>query len=365
MGNLCGSSLTDEQRQALEQSRKIDQQNGLEFKKETEKMRMLLLGAGESGKSTIFKQMRLLYGDGFDNETKLEWKESIHQNTMNVMKSIVQAIEELEIDKETPIVNKEAYELVKDLPPEHELTSRDFTPELVEAIKLLWNEEEAVKQAWERRSEYPVVESNLKYITDIDRSAEQDYLPTEADILLSRVRTTGIVEESYTIDDYQYIIIDVGGQRNERKKWMHCFDSVKAVIFVAALSEYDQKLYEDETCNRMVEAINLFADQCNNQYFKNVDIILFLNKRDLFEDKIKLKAIESIEEFEDYDGAPNDYDDGCEYFLKKFKSMNKNPTKDIYHHVTCATDSENVRVIINACMTIVLKKTLQETGFMD
>ena len=89
MGNVCGGSLTEEQRQALEQSRKIDQQNGLEFKKETEKMRMLLLGAGESGKSTIFKQMRLLYGDGFDTETKLEWKESIHQNAMNVMKSLI------------------------------------------------------------------------------------------------------------------------------------------------------------------------------------------------------------------------------------------------------------------------------------
>jgi len=365
MGNVCGSSMSEEDRQALENSRKVDHQNGLDFKKETEKMRMLLLGAGESGKSTIFKQMRLIYGDGFDEETKLEWKESIHQNVMNVIKSVAQAIETLEIEAEFPIVHKDAYQLVMDLPPEHDLTSRNFTPELVEAIKLLWTDEEAIKKAWERRSEYQVVESNLKYITDIDRIAEQDYLPSDADILLARVRTTGIVEESYTIDDNQYIIIDVGGQRNERKKWMHCFDSVKAVIFVAALSEYDQKLYEDETCNRMVEAINLFADQCNNQYFKSVDIILFLNKRDLFEDKIARVAISDIEEFEDYTGKPNDYDDGCNYFLEKFKSMNKTNGKDIFHHVTCATDSENIRVIINACTQIVLKKTLQDTGFLD
>ena len=45
---------------------------------------------------------------------------------------------------------------------------------------------------------------------------------------------------------------DVGGQRNERKKWIHCFEGVTAVIFVAAISEYDQKLFEDASTNRMV-----------------------------------------------------------------------------------------------------------------
>jgi hypothetical protein len=85
---------------------------------------------------------------------------------------------------------------------------------------------------------------------------------------------------------------DVGGQRNERKKWIHCFDDVTAVIFVASLSEYDQVrtevgfpspprplrhprlaiasalwqvLYEDNTVNRMDEAVTLFADIANSR----------------------------------------------------------------------------------------------------
>ena len=57
---------------------------------------------------------------------------------------------------------------------------------------------------------------------------------------------------------------DVGGQRNERKKWIHCFDSVTAVIFVAALSGYDSKCYEDHTQNRMIEALVLFEDISNS-----------------------------------------------------------------------------------------------------
>ena len=55
-------------------------------------------------------------------------------------------------------------------------------------------------------------------------------------------------------------------------------------------------LYEDETTNRMVEAINLFSEHCNNKFFSGIDMILFLNKSDLFEAKVKRKAIESVSE---------------------------------------------------------------------
>jgi hypothetical protein len=39
----------------------------------------------------------------------------------------------------------------------------------------------------------------------------------------------------------------VGGQRSERKKWIHCFESVNALIFMTAVSEYDEVLFEDDT----------------------------------------------------------------------------------------------------------------------
>ena len=95
-------------------------------------------------------------------------------------------------------------------------------------------------------------------------------------------------------------MFDVGGQRNERRKWIHCFDNVHAVLFVVAINEYDQMLFEDPTVNRLVESHNLFAEISNSRFFRHTAIILFLNKSDLFAKKIKISNITSA--FPDYTG---------------------------------------------------------------
>lgn len=125
------------------------------------------------------------------------------------------------------------------------------------------------------------------YFNKIDAIMQPDYLASDDDILYARVRTSGIVTERYIIDGTMFEMYDVGGQRNERKKWIHCFDNVTAIIFVAALSEYDQVLFEDASTNRMIEAITLFKEICNNKFFANSSMLLFLNKKDLFADKVR------------------------------------------------------------------------------
>lgn len=70
-------------------------------------------------------------------------------------------------------------------------------------------------------------------------------------------------------------MFDVGGQRSERKKWIHCFENVTAIIFLAAISEYDSTLVEDENVNRMMEALTLFDTICNSRWFQKTSIICF------------------------------------------------------------------------------------------
>ncbi len=83
---------------------------------------------------------------------------------------------------------------------------------------------------------------------------------------------------AYEKGENLFKIYDVGGQRNERKKWIHSFENVAAVLFVSALNHYNAVLFEDEKKNAMHEAIELFNEICNSKWFRKSEMILFLNK---------------------------------------------------------------------------------------
>lgn len=352
---ICGSSEAGNKEDA-QRSKYLDQKNQEAFLVEQEKVKLLLLGAGESGKSTIFKQMKILFGAPFSKEESAHATPMVYNNIVTSLKIICEQVEELGMKDQ--VQAKTEYDAFMDASDE-----ADVDPALGAIIKTVWNDA-GVQACWARRAEFQIVESVQFYFNDIDRIMAADYEATEQDLLFARVRTSGIVEEKYQIDGATFVMYDVGGQRNERKKWIHCFEDVTAVIFVAALSEYDQNLYEDASTNRMIEAINLFDEIVNNKFFVTSAMILFLNKKDLFEMKIKKVDPKSVEVFADFPGGLGDYDKGVEYFLGKFIEMNRQPEKEIYHHVTCATDSENVSVVFNACKEIILKQNIKGSGFM-
>lgn len=107
----------------------------------------------------------------------------------------------------------------------------------------------------------------------------------------------------FSIDANEFLIVDVGGQRSERKKWMKLFSSVTAVLFCAAISAFDQTLFEDEDVNRMDEALGLFKYVCEHKDFKKTPMIVFLNKSDLF--RAKLQTVQLKSKYPDYTG--NDF----------------------------------------------------------
>jgi hypothetical protein len=111
-----------------------------------------------------------------------------------------------------------------------------------------------------------------------------------------------------------------------------------------ALSEYDLKLYEDDTTNRMHESLKLFKEICNTKWFLNTAMILFLNKRDLFAEKITKVDLRVC--FPEYTGGKN-YDAAVDYIKKAFLAQNENDKKMIYSHFTCATDTDNINVVFN------------------
>jgi len=115
-------------------------------------------------------------------------------------------------------------------------------------------------------------------------------------------------------------MFDVGGQRSERKKWIHCFENVTSIIFCVALSEYDQVLLEESSQNRMHESLILFDSVVNSRWFVRTSIILFLNKVDLFKQKLGRSPLANY--FPDYTGG-NDVNRAAKYLLWRFNQVNR------------------------------------------
>jgi GTPase SAR1 family protein len=197
------------------------------------------------------------------------------------------------------------------------------------------------------------------YFEAVERFVDASYMPTEQDVLRSRAKTTGIIETDFECEGTAFRMVDVGGQRSERKKWMHCFQDVTAVIFCVALSEYDLKLYEDDTTNRMHESLKLFKEICNNKWFVDTAMILFLNKKDLFEAKIKKVDLNVC--FPTYMGG-KDFEAASNHIREQFVAQNENPKKHIYPHSTCATDTSNIQHVFDSVKDIILHQALDDAG---
>uniref|UniRef100_A0A8C6YLX1 G protein subunit alpha o1 n=1 Tax=Nothoprocta perdicaria TaxID=30464 RepID=A0A8C6YLX1_NOTPE len=340
-----GCTLSAEERAALERSKAIEKnlkEDGISAAKD---VKLLLLGAGESGKSTIVKQMKIIHEDGFSGEDVKQYKPVVYSNTIQSLAAIVRAMDTLGIeygDKERRV----------------SLNRREGVCTLLSAMMRLWADS-GIQECFNRSREYQLNDSAQYYLDSLDRIGAADYQPTEQDILRTRVKTTGIVETHFTFKNLHFRLFDVGGQRSERKKWIHCFEDVTAIIFCVALSGYDQVLHEDETTNRMHESLKLFDSICNNKWFTDTSIILFLNKKDIFEEKIKKSPLTIC--FPEYTG-PNSFTEAVAYIQAQYESKNKSPNKEIYTHITCATDTNNIQFVFDAVTDVIIANNLRGCG---
>jgi len=308
----CGSKDNDKEEdkknveeEELDVSNDVDLQLLEQQIKELFKFKILLLGAGESGKSTVVKQIKLIHKKRLPAKELALVGTSLHQNTVDCMKALLQALKVFDSHEIRDEEDKKTANLIMN----HDENSR-LTPDMGDRILKLW-ESEAVQNAYSRRNEFWLLDSFPYYIKNLRRFCEEDYVPTEEDTVMARIRTTGIVvtnveskinkEHKDEPEALSFQVVDVGGQRNERKKWMHCFDDVAAILFIVNLAGYNQVMFEDNSKNRMEEELELFAKVTHNPIFAETPIFLFLNKKDLFETMIKEKDMVNV--FPDYKGG--------------------------------------------------------------
>ncbi|KAK6455147.1 guanine nucleotide binding protein, alpha subunit [Scheffersomyces xylosifermentans] len=364
--------------------------------------KVLLLGSGESGKSTIVKQMKILHQNGYTKEELYEFKPFVYKNILDCIKNIINAI----IDLQPSLINKEGQLTITengtteqinstedDIPEtadtavhefkgetyrKHILNYDDlnevldyefsidseevFNPEIAKKIKQIYNTPEVKNFIKHQQANFYLIDSTSYFLSDIDRITNPKYVPSVNDILRTRKKTSGIFDFKFQMSGGLNIhMYDVGGQRSERKKWIHCFDNVTLIIFCVALSEYDQVLLEENSQNRLEESLALFDSVVNSRWFARTSIVLFLNKIDVFADKLAYSPLEK--QFPDYTGG-NNINKAAKYILWRFTQVNRSGL-NIYPHVTQATDTSNIQLVMAAVKETILENSLRDTGILQ
>jgi len=354
-----GLCMSAEQREQAARDAAIQKQIDAERKIQSKTVKLLLLGAGESGKSTLVKQMKIIHGDGYNNEELKSYRPTIADNLVHSMRAVLEAMGALKIN----LGSQDNRVHVRAILEYTEVgKSGRLEPATSSAIKALWSDT-GVQECYGQRNKFQLNDSAAYYFGRIDDIASLDYMPTQQDVLRARIRTTGIIETSFKFKGMVFRMVDVGGQRSERKKWIQCFDDVTAIVFVSALSGYDTKLFEDQETNRVHESLELFEGICNNKFFSNTAMILFLNKTDLFSEKIVKSNL--VDYFPTFQGQPGDAEAAKEFILNMFKQKVGNQKKQLYWHFTCATDTENVRHVFDSVSDIIIEKNMERIGIRD
>merc|ERR1712228_351137 len=362
-------------------------------------MKLLLLGTGSSGKSTLFKSLKIITKEPHMETETAEARHVIRQNCVAGILTLLKKSQELWEKNEAKnidcLVNMDQ-ETVDHITNVVQYGSETFSEVLDHAevaslgksIYFLWTLK-AVKATFSRRGNTYSFPDNMDYFFNKVREImTETYNPSVEDMLKCRVRTTGMIEYKYDIKENEFILYDVGGQRNERKKWIHHFADVAAVLFICALNHYHAVLFEDEKKNAMHEAVELFKEICNSKWFRKSEMILFLNKDDLFKEKLKepISLSECFSEEKGWNGtiwngpdyspihddeaANKQHFDECynaalKFIQQAFTDVNKYPNRIIFCHVTCATDQDTVENAFSDIQNIVIRSNMRRGGLMQ
>ncbi|WVQ77868.1 guanine nucleotide-binding protein subunit alpha [Cryptococcus sp. DSM 104548] len=340
-----------------DRSNQIDRQLEDDQRKFRKECKILLLGSGESGKSTIVKQMKIIHQNGYSKDELLTYRGIVHKNVLDSAQALIMAMRKIGVDPED--ANNRSYadrilEFRIDADPASTIPS-----EILFNIESLWHDP-VIPAVMDRSSEFYLMDSATYFFANIRKIAAPDYVPDEADVLRARTKTTGISETRFNMGQLSIHMFDVGGQRSERKKWIHCFEAVTSIIFCVALSEYDQVLLEESGQNRMQESLVLFESVINSRWFLRTSVILFLNKIDLF--KQKLPKVPLVNYFPEYTGGA-DINKAAKYILWRFTQTNR-ARLSVYPHLTQATDTSNIRLVFAAVKETILQNALRDSGIL-
>ncbi|KAJ2923596.1 hypothetical protein H1R20_g13498, partial [Candolleomyces eurysporus] len=255
----------------------------------------------------------------------------------------------------SPIDSKNDYHHPARLDKEGEAT--EVIARCQEDIKSLWMDE-TVKLILKKRR-IRLEESAGFFLEDIDRIASRDYKPSDNDV------SAGLAGSIMSFGN-EWCLYDVGGSRTGRNAWIPYFEGIHAIIFLAPLSCFDERLLEDSRVNRLEDSFLLWRTVCTSRLLLRASLILFMNKCDLL--KRKLKSQVKVKNYlPSYGDRPNDAATVVKYLKDKFKDIAKGhpPSgRSAYYYATSVVDTKTTAITLTAVKDIILREHLKNADFV-
>ncbi|TCD62322.1 hypothetical protein EIP91_007062 [Steccherinum ochraceum] len=238
-----------------------------------------------------------------------------------------------------------------------------------QAIKDLWEDETVQEMLRRRRIRMETLPGF--FIADVSRIARRDYVPSDEDVVRARLRTLGVQEHNIHFDTgpaagMDWALYDVGGSRTQRAAWTPYFDDCDAIIFLAPISCFDEKLAEDKRVNRLEDSYMLWRQICSSKLLAKAQIILFLNKCDLLEKKLR-SGIQVKDYVPSFGKRKNDAQTVSQYFAQHFKEIAKTCSpepRQFRVHLTSVIDTKATAVTLHAVEDGILQSHMKRLDLM-
>jgi len=360
MGSCETRELTEDDKSQLKSNKEID--SIIKTQKAERQVKIIVLGTGDSGKSTFIRQIYSQHGPDKElSKDKAKFLNVIKVNCLDSFKALLLCAQEHQ------------YKVPEKLVPmiETVLEAEKLTVEVAKTMNKIWSKSK-IQEAYMTYNHLLQIGSNEPYFWEKAKDiAHEDYTPDREDIIRAKLKTFGILDFEFVYNNCKFNLVDVGGQRSERRKWIHCFDKVNSVIYLSAIDEYDGKpLFEDDNASRFVESLMLFERLSSSAYFENTPFILFLNKIDLFENKIKHFPLSEAfpDDYENFVKNNNDcaeaeteLDKGI-LFLREIYSSRYRGNETLYIFETNAIDKEMCAKIFDSIRDQVIFANMSRSG---
>ncbi len=318
---------------------------------------ILVVGAAQSGKSTFFTQLQLIHVDAFADTQNEKTLTTLRSNIIRGIRELIEASDDMKSIKFDRVVGPS----VSFFREKNPLSTFDRETK-GHAIRLWGNR--TFQKIWGARDTISAFSiPHLDYCMENIDHITNDTEPTVRDILLARKRTTGTSEISFEFNNKNFRFVDVGGQRSERRHWNQIIDKPTAVIFFAALSDWNLLTVGNKKITKTQESIAIWEEVLNMSVFQGTFFILMLNKIDVFKEKIT--RVDLRVEYPEYTGDAEDARVAAAYIRELY--LEKRPegkNVSVQVHITCALNTKQMSSVFKLMQEGISRQMMMNCGLM-